>query len=99
MSISKDDIDEKYLEGDNDYFFELLDNMKSAITINEKQQSFYDMIEYIDGWFDMYNEYMDSGDTEDLENLYHEKDSVFLQFLNSNGIYEKDIKYDGIIIK
>ena len=92
ISINIDDIDPINLEGDNDYFIELLNNMKSAVTLEERENTFLDMIEYIDGWFDMYNEYKSSENTEELDDMYHEKDSAFLQFLNSNGIFEEDIK-------
>ena len=92
LSINVNDIDIADLEGDNDDFFTLLNNMKSAVTLQDKENSFMELIEYIDDWFDVYNEYKDLEEKGELEEEYHQKDSAFLQFLNSNGIFEEDIK-------
>lgn len=92
IEINIDDIDPVDLEGDNDEFIPLLSTLKSAVTLSEKQQAFNDLVEYIDDWFNMYNEYKDMEDKGDLDEEYHSKDSKFLQFLNANGIYEEDIK-------
>ena len=91
IEINIDDIDPVDLE-DNDEFIPLLSTLKSAVTLSEKQQAFNDLVEYIDDWFNMYNEYKDMEDKGDLDEEYHSKDSKFLQFLNANGIYEEDIK-------
>jgi hypothetical protein len=95
MLINIEDISSDNLQGDNEEFISVLEDLQNAVTLQEKSKALHDIIMFIVEWYDIYKSYKSTDNTgysESKEEEIYEQDTAFLQFLNHNGITQNDIE-------